>query len=139
MNVFNIMAMEQSYVYYRGYKDCVKPLKILGVIQVYTRQKIKGCAYQCTKARKIIKWVCTRARKMQKKLTESCRMDFAGIFIKSERAQQCWALSSYQQTREIVPGHQTFDTIARLLRYFQKGVHFLFRVVHQCIKAAKEN
>ena len=32
MNVFNIMAMEQSYVYYRGYKDCVKPLKILGVI-----------------------------------------------------------------------------------------------------------
>ncbi|MEI3542115.1 MAG: hypothetical protein V8P98_04845 [Acutalibacteraceae bacterium] len=32
MNVFNIMAMEQSYVYYRGYKDCVKLLKILGVI-----------------------------------------------------------------------------------------------------------
>ena len=32
MNIFNIMAMEQSYVYYRGYKDCVKLLKILGVI-----------------------------------------------------------------------------------------------------------
>lgn len=32
MNIFNIAAAEQSYVYYRGYKDCVKLLKILGVI-----------------------------------------------------------------------------------------------------------
>ncbi len=31
-NVFNIAAAEQSYIYYRGYKDCVKLLKILGVI-----------------------------------------------------------------------------------------------------------
>lgn len=32
MNVFNIAAAEQSYIYYRGYKDCVELLKILGVI-----------------------------------------------------------------------------------------------------------
>ena len=32
MNIFNIAAAEQSYVYYRGYKDCVKLLKILNVI-----------------------------------------------------------------------------------------------------------
>ncbi len=32
MNVFNISAAEQSYIYYRGYKDCVRLLKIIGVI-----------------------------------------------------------------------------------------------------------
>lgn len=32
MNVFNIAAAEQSYIYYRGSKDCIKLLKILGVI-----------------------------------------------------------------------------------------------------------
>ena len=32
MNIFNISAIEQSYLYYRGYLDCIKLLKILGVI-----------------------------------------------------------------------------------------------------------
>ncbi len=32
MNVFNISTAEQSYIYYRGYKDCVRLLKIIGVI-----------------------------------------------------------------------------------------------------------
>ena len=29
---FNISAIEQNYIYYRGYVDCVKLLKTLGVI-----------------------------------------------------------------------------------------------------------
>lgn len=32
MNAFNIYAVEQSYIYYRGYKDCVRLFKIIGVI-----------------------------------------------------------------------------------------------------------
>ena len=31
-NIFNIASAEQSYIYYRGYKDCIKLLKILEMI-----------------------------------------------------------------------------------------------------------
>ena len=32
MNIFNISAIEQSYIYYRGYVDCIKLIKVLGVL-----------------------------------------------------------------------------------------------------------
>ncbi len=32
MNVFNMIAIEQSYIYHRGFKDCIKLLKLMEII-----------------------------------------------------------------------------------------------------------